>query len=88
VSNEPRVLCEDVKRALNQAGVTADKKNKGSVEKVALSVGVTPRTIYRILDCRTESIKLDLADRVLLAVGCRVNECRLVWKDGGRVGRS
>ena len=84
VAAEPRVITDDVKRALNLAGVTADKQNKGSVDRVARMVGVTPRTIYRVLECKTDTIKLDLADRIMVALGRHVNECRLHFREETR----
>lgn len=81
VAAEPRVITDDVKRALNLAGITADKQNKGSVDRIARRVGVTPRTIYRVLECKTDTIKLDLADRIMVALGRHVSECRLLFRE-------
>lgn len=79
---EPRVLTEDVQRVLRRV-VRPDDENSGeSVVMVAALADTSARTVYRILARNTETISLDLADRVCIACEAHLSECRLMFPDG------
>lgn len=79
---EPRVLTEDVRRVLLPEVRDTDEDEGESVAMLAEKAGTSTRTIYRIMGGKTHSVSLGLADRLLLATGHYVHECRLVWPDG------
>jgi hypothetical protein len=79
---EPRVLTEDVQRVLRGV-IQPDADDAGeSVVALASRASTSARTIYRILALNSETISLDLADRVCLAANGHLMTCRLVWPDG------
>lgn len=75
--NEPRVSCADVAELL--APHVTDNNAK---ELLAAEVGVTTRTIRRILDVSTKWMSLKRADDLLTAVNETINDCRLLLPDG------
>lgn len=78
---EPRVLTEDVQIVLRRV-IHPDNEDEGeSVEAVAKRANTSPRTVYRVLARTTYAISLDLADRLCIAAGTHLQECRLVWAD-------
>lgn len=79
---EPRVLTEDVQRVLKQMVRTGEESEGESVTVVAEKAGTSTRTVYRVLARTTESISLDLADRLCLAASSHLRECRLLWPEG------
>lgn len=81
---EPQVMTEDVQRMLHACGVFGNGKDGESVEVIAQKARTSTRTVYRVLQVKTETIKLDLADRLVMAAGGHLSECRLVWKDRSR----
>lgn len=79
-TGEPKVMTEDVRRII-QAVVGDD--DAGGVSMLAEKADTSTRTVYRVLSPKhTESISLDLADRLCLAAGSHVALCRLKWPDG------
>lgn len=81
-SKEPRVLTEDVKKVLRRV-IRPDDENTGeSVVMIAALADTSARTVYRVLAGNTETISLDLADRLCIAANSHLMECRLVFPDG------
>lgn len=82
-SAEPKVLTEDVRRIVRAAiGVPGDEDG-GGVSMIAEKAHTSTRTVYRVLSpSHTETISLDLADRLCIAAGSLVVFCRLKWPDG------
>jgi hypothetical protein len=79
---EPRVMTADVQRVLRSV-IQPDADDAGeSVVALASRAATSARTIYRILALNSETISLDLADRVCLAANGHLMTCRLVWPDG------
>lgn len=79
---EPRVLTADVQRVLRRV-VQPDQEDAGeSVVMLAQRANTSARTVYRVLARNTETISLDLADRLCLAAGAHLSECQLVWQNG------
>jgi hypothetical protein len=79
---EPRVLTIDVQRVLQRV-VRPDLDDAGeSVVMLAERARTSARTVYRVLARTTDSINLDLADRLCLAADAHLSECSLVWPDG------
>lgn len=77
---EPRVLTQDVQAVLRDF-VRPGQDDGAAVALVATRAGVSPRTVYRVLnpDESKPTISLDLADRLCVACGAHVSTCRLVW---------
>lgn len=79
---EDKVLTVDVQAILRRL-VRPDSPNEGeSVALIAERADTSTRTVYRILACSTETISLDLADRVCLAADAHVSECRFIDSEG------
>jgi hypothetical protein len=79
-------MTADVQRLLRRV-VRPDLDDSGeSVVMLAQRAGTSARTVYRILSCTTETINLDLADRVALAADGHLSSCRLQLADGSVVG--
>lgn len=79
---EPRVVTLDVQsilRGIIRQGV--DDAGE-SVALVAEKAGVSTRTVYRVLQGTTDTISLDLADRLCLAADSHLTACRLRWPSG------
>lgn len=79
---EPRVLTEDVRDAIQPTLKGSIEDSGESVAMLAERAGCSTRTVYRVLGLRSESLSLDLGDRLLVAAGKHLSECRLVWPDG------
>lgn len=83
---EPKVCTADVKRALWRAIRPVEpgkpSPNDGTdVEVLAVRADVSSRTIYRVLDEEepyAELMKLDLADRLMLAADRHLSDARIV----------
>lgn len=79
---EPRVVTADV-QSLLRAVIRPSLDDAGeSVSLIAEKAGISTRTVYRVLQGASESISLDLADRLCLAAEAHVSMCRLRWPDG------
>lgn len=82
-SGEPKVLTEDVRQILRVALRPGEDDDSGGVSLLAEKADTSTRTVYRVLsESHSESISLDLADRLCLAAGSHVALCRLKWPDG------
>lgn len=79
---EDRVLTEDVQAILRRLVRPDDPDDGDSVALIAEKAGTSTRTVYRVLACTTDTISLDLADRLCLAADSHLNECRLISSDG------
>lgn len=81
---EPRVLTEDVARALRRIVRPDDDDAGESVALIAEKADTSTRTVYRVLSISTETLNLDLADRLVLAANSHLAlaGCRLKWPDG------
>lgn len=79
---EPRVLTADVQEILAQVIRPGDEDNGESVALIAEKANISTRTVYRVLQQSTDTISLDLADRLCLAADAHVARCRLVYPDG------
>jgi hypothetical protein len=75
---EPRAHTADVRSILRRV-VLPDTPNEGdAVATLAAQAGTSTRTIYRILGGEyAETMKLDLADRLLIASGAMLHEIRV-----------
>ncbi len=80
---EPRVLTEDVQAILRFKIRPADDAGK-SVALIAERAGVSTRTVYRCLNPEESktTISLSLADRLCVAAGSHLSNCRLVESNG------
>lgn len=79
---EPRVPTEDVQKILRRL-VRPDEDDSGdSVATIAEKADTSTRTVYRVLAGTTKTLSLDLADRLCIAAGAHLSECRLQWPDG------
>lgn len=79
---EPRVVTEDVQAILRRVIKPGSDEGGRSVALVAERARVSTRTVYRVLQADKPTIGLDLADRLLLAVGSHLAHVRLSWPDG------
>lgn len=79
---EPRVLTEDVQAILRRVVRPGEDDGGESVSLIAEKAGISTRTVYRVLQRTTETISLDLADRLCLASDSHLALCRLRWPDG------
>lgn len=75
--NEPKVFCADVAELL--APHVAEDEAK---EILAARLGLSKRTLWRVLSVSREHISLGRADELLTAVGETINDCRLLLPDG------
>lgn len=80
--SEPRVVTADVKAILRRVIRPGDEDSGASVALVAERADVSTRTVYRVLQGTTETISLDLGDRLCLACESHLLQCRLQWPDG------
>lgn len=74
---EPRVFTEDVAELL-APHLTEDEDKALLAERI----GVSKRTVWRVLSCSLEYTSLKRADDMLTAVGETINDCRLLLPDG------
>lgn len=79
---EPRVVTEDVQAILRRVIRPGEDDAGDSVSLIAEKANVSTRTVYRVLQASTETISLDLADRLCLAAGSHLAMCRLKWPSG------
>lgn len=79
---EPRVMTQDVQTILRRVVRPEDDDAGDSVIMLAQRAATSPRTVYRVLARTTDTISLDLADRLCLAASAHLMECRLVFGDG------
>ena len=79
---EPKVITADVQEILRRVIVPGSDDTGASVALIAEKSAESTRTVYRVLQGTTDTISLDLADRLCLAVGSHIRVCRLQWPDG------
>lgn len=79
---EPRIVTKDVATVLRRVIHPDDPDQGDSVALIAEKADTSTRTVYRVLSHSTETLGLDLADRLCLAAGYHLAECRLAWPDG------
>lgn len=79
---EPRVLTKDVSSILKRVVRPNDDDAGESVKLIAEKAETSTRTVYRVLSVSTETISLDLADRLCIAASAHISACRLSWPDG------
>lgn len=79
---EPRVITADVRKILRGVIRPGDDDSGKSVGLVAERAKISTRTVYRVLQGSTDTISLDLGDRLCLACGAHLLLCRLKWPDG------
>lgn len=81
---EPRVRTADVRAILERVVRPGDEDAGVAVATIAEKAGVSPRTVYRVLNRaeNKETISLDLADKLCLAAGSWVGHCRIIHSDG------
>jgi hypothetical protein len=80
---EPRVLTADVATTLRRVVRPDDEDAGDSVALIAEKAQTSTRTVYRVLSVSTETLSLDLADRLVLAANSHLalSGCRLYWPD-------
>ena len=79
---EPRVVTADVQSILRVVIQPGVEDSGESVALIAEKAGISTRTVYRVLQGTTDTISLDLADRLCLAADSHLRLCRLMWSDG------
>ncbi len=79
---EPRVVTTDVQSILRVVIQPGVEDSGESVALIAEKAGISTRTVYRVLQGTTDTISLDLADRLCLAADSHLRLCRLRWPDG------
>lgn len=79
---EPRVVTDDVSALLIKFVKPEDEDLGASVSLVAEKANTSTRTVYRVISVSTDTINIDLADRLCIAVGGHLAGCRLSWPDG------
>lgn len=79
---EPRIVTADVAAILRRVIHPDDPDQGDSVALIAEKADTSTRTVYRVLSQSTETLGLDLADRLCLAAGYHLSETRLSWPDG------
>jgi hypothetical protein len=79
---EPRVVTADVQEILTNVIMPGEDGGDKSVSLIAEKAGISTRTVYRVLQRTTDTISLDLADRLCLAADSHLLNCRLRWPSG------
>ena len=82
---EIRVMAADIKAILirtRSASAGNSDEAKHSRKALAEVAGCSSRTIDRIMADERETIELDMADRIVLAAGGGLNECRVLLPTG------
>ena len=75
---EPRVVASDLIAILNRAGYYAPRSGREGLPLAPLAEQAksSVKTLSKLLRCEWETIDLGLADRLCVALGANVNECR------------
>jgi hypothetical protein len=78
-TTEPRVVAEDLIRLLNRAGYYAPRSGRDGepLAPLAEQAETSTKTLSRLLRGGWETIDLGLADRICVAIGEHVGQCRL-----------
>lgn len=74
---EPRVITADVAKLLSDV-IDGDTGREQTIDLIADKADTSPRTVYRVLSLSTETISLDLADRLVLAVDQHILSCEVI----------
>lgn len=76
---EPRVVAEDLIAILNREGYYAPRSGRDGMPLAPLAEQAqsSVKTISKLLRGEWKTIDLGLADRLCVAVGAHVGECRL-----------
>jgi len=76
---EPRVVAEDLIRVLNRHHYFAPRSGRDGepLAPLAERAATSTKTLSAILRGKYESVELGLADRLCVALGENLNECRL-----------
>jgi hypothetical protein len=84
-SGEPRVVAEDLITILNRAGYFAPRSGREGLPLAPLAeqAGSSVKTLSKLLRKEWKTIDLGLADRLCVAVGAHIGECRLDPPDAG-----
>lgn len=90
---EPVVVAEDIRRVLQRVVRPDDPDAGEAVNQIAERASTSTRSVYRVLnpappkDGKPNTLSLDLADRLALAVGRQLSEigCRIILSDGRTV---
>jgi hypothetical protein len=77
---EPRVLTEDVRTVLIRWGL-GNEDSFRTVAELAEASGTSTKTVRQVMANGSKSISLDTADRLVIAAGGHLSECRLVLPD-------
>jgi transcriptional regulator with XRE-family HTH domain len=72
-----RILAAEIR-----ATTDPDAKDGDSAALLAEKADTSARTVNRILSGQTETVSLDLADRLLIACGRAMWEVRVIYPDG------
>jgi hypothetical protein len=75
-------MTSDVQAILRRVVRPSDDDGGDSVVMIAERAQTSTRTVYRVLAGTTETLSLDLADRLCLAADAHLALCRLKWPDG------
>lgn len=82
METEPRILAEDVQTVLVRALGRNEDERKESLPALAERAETTSRTVQRIINGQSQTVGLALADRLCIASGTHLSECRVVHADG------
>lgn len=76
---EPRVVAEDLITILNREGYYAPRSGRDGLPLAPLAEQAksSVKTISKLLRAEWNTIDLGLADRICVALGASINECRL-----------
>jgi len=85
VPREPKVVADDLIAILNRYGYFAPSSGKEGLPLAPLAeqAKIHPTTLSKLLRHKWKTIDLGLADRLCVALGASVNECRLDPPDEG-----
>lgn len=76
------MLTEDV-QAILQRTIRPDDPDQGeAVALIAELASTSTRTVYRVLGAESEALDMGLADRLVMAAGAHLDQCRLRMADG------
>lgn len=79
MSREPRVIAADIITILNREGYFEPGSGRESlpIESLAESAATSAKRLRKLLHGEWETIDLSLADRLCVALGAHISECRL-----------
>lgn len=71
----------DVIRALERVIIEGDPERTQIRATVAAAAGVSVETVKRVMRGHWDTLDLDRADRLMVAIGAHISECEMVWID-------